>query len=84
LIEKCPGAKSILMPTIKLRKCPQCGSEVELVSTDMKTNCPGCGFIIYNDVSSCVQWCERARDCVGEELYNRLKIEPEQNQKGKR
>jgi predicted RNA-binding Zn-ribbon protein involved in translation (DUF1610 family) len=69
MINKCPGTKAILMPLIKLKKCPHCGLEIEFVSTDMKINCPGCGFTIYNAVSSCVQWCENARNCVGEEVH---------------
>ena len=28
--------------------------------------------MIYNDALSCVQWCKYARQCVGEETYERL------------
>ena len=31
-----------------------------------------CGFVIYNDKLSCVQWCKYARRCVGEETYQSL------------
>lgn len=72
MYDKCPGTKTILMPTIKLKPCPKCGEEVEIISSDMKTNCPKCGFTIYNDVASCVQWCAYAKECVGEELYERI------------
>lgn len=70
--EKCPGSSNILMPTIKLKTCPECGGEVEVVSTDMQTNCPDCGFTTYNNVVSCVQWCAFAKECLGEQLYERL------------
>lgn len=73
MYEKCPGASNILMPTIKIKKCPECGEEVEIVSSDMQTQCDNCGFTIYNDLTSCVQWCAYAEECLGEELYNRLK-----------
>ena len=73
MFDKCPGARNIIMPTIELKKCPECGEEVELVSTDMQVNCPQCGFTIYNDLVSCIQWCEYAKECVGEEVYERLK-----------
>jgi predicted RNA-binding Zn-ribbon protein involved in translation (DUF1610 family) len=73
MYDKCPGASTILMPTLKIKTCPECGEEVELVSTDVKADCPKCGFVIYNDVMSCIEWCEYAKECVGEELYNRLK-----------
>ena len=73
MIDKCPGAKDILMPTLNIKACPECGEEVELVSTDLKADCPRCGFTIYNDVMSCIEWCEYAKECVGGEMYNRLK-----------
>jgi len=25
-----------------------------------------------NDIESCVQWCKYAKECVGEEMYNKL------------
>ncbi len=72
MLEKCPGTKTILQPTLKLKSCPRCSEEVEYLSTDMKMNCPKCGFTMYNDMNSCVQYCEYARECVGDELYDRL------------
>jgi ribosomal protein S27AE len=81
MLKKCPGTKTILMPTIKLKPCPKCGEEVEIVSTDMKTDCPKCGFTIYNNMASCIEYCEYARECIGEELYNRIKKEKEQTKK---
>jgi len=32
--------------------------------------CENCGFIIYNDTMSCVAYCEYAKECVGEALFN--------------
>ena len=26
----------------------------------------------YNDTLSCVQWCEYARQCVGDEMYEQM------------
>lgn len=72
MIEKCPGASNIRTPTIKVKRRPECGEEVELFSTDMKANCPKCRFTVYNNLESCVQWCEYARECVGDEAYERL------------
>lgn len=60
-------------PTIKIKKCPECGEEVEIFSDEMKVNYPICGFTIFNDIQSCLQWCKYARECVGEELYRKLK-----------
>ena len=34
--------------------------------------CDKCGFVVYNDTLSCVQWCKYARKCVGDEMYERM------------
>ncbi len=69
----CPGAAAIRgTPTLKVKKCPECGCEVELFSTDVQRGCDRCGFVVYNDVQSCIRWCAKARECVGEELYRKL------------
>ena len=53
-------------------KCPQCGEEIEIFSNDVSVKCGRCGFTVYNDILSCVQWCKYARECVGEETYRKL------------
>ncbi len=70
IIDDCPGAAPLKRPTIIFKACPKCGEEVELFSSDVKMDCDNCGFTIYNDTMSCVQWCEYAKGCVGEETYN--------------
>ena len=55
-------------PTIEDRICPNCGA------------CDNCGFIVYNDKLSCVQWCKYAKQCVGEETYEKLMIIARRNQ----
>jgi len=59
-------------PTISEKICPQCGSVIELFSIDTSVSCEKCGFVAYNDNLSCVQWCKYARQCVGDELYEKL------------
>ena len=59
-------------PTIHEKVCPNCGAIIELFSIDTKMPCEKCGFVAYNDNLSCVQWCEHAKKCVGEEMYNHL------------
>ena len=73
MFDKCPEASILRSPTIKIKKCPQCNEEVEIFSTDIKVSCSNCGYITYNDLELCIQWCRYAKDCVGEELYNKLK-----------
>lgn len=72
---ECPGTANIRTPVLEIRECPECGGEVEIFSTDMKVNCPSCGFTIFNDLASCVSYCKYARECIGEELYLKLKEE---------
>lgn len=70
---RCPGADTVLRPTIIIKKCPECGEGVELFSTDESAKCGKCGFTIYNDVESCIEWCKYAEKCISEGLYEKLK-----------
>ena len=66
-------------PTIIEKVCPQCGELIEMFSIDTQMVCEKCGFIAYNDTLSCVQWCQYARKCVGDEMYEvMMKIAAEQ------
>ena len=58
--------------TISDKICPRCGNEIEIFSVDTEATCDKCGYTIYNDTLSCVQWCKYAKQCVGEETYQRL------------
>ena len=58
--------------TLEERICPQCGNVIELFSVDTEVTCEHCGFVAYNDTLSCVQWCQYAKRCVGEEMYERM------------
>jgi NADH pyrophosphatase NudC (nudix superfamily) len=72
MFEYCPGAAGLRTPTLTIRTCPQCGAEIEIFSNEVKAVCENCGFVIYQDIQSCVQWCKYARQCVGEETYQRI------------
>jgi ribosomal protein S27AE len=79
--ESCPGAANIWgTPTLKIKKCPECGSEVEVFSNDVKVKCEKCGFTVYNDILSCILWCKYAKDCVGEEMYDQLMTERDEKE----
>jgi len=85
ILDHCPGAANLRTPTLTIKKCPQCGEEVELFSNDISVKCSGWGFVVYNDIESCILWCRHAKECVGEEKYRKLierKSAPVQ-QKGK-
>lgn len=68
----CPGAANLRSPTLEVRTCPQCGEEIEIFSDEMKASCERCGFVIYNNIISCVRWCRYAKECVGEEMYRKI------------
>ena len=69
ILEGCQGK-----PQIKImeRTCPKCGHEVEIFSIDTQVACENCGSVIYNDTLTCVQWCKYARQCMGDEMVERL------------
>lgn len=70
LMDSCQGKPRT--PTLHEKTCPQCGSIIEIFSIDTEVACENCGFVAYNDTLSCVQWCEYARKCVGDEMYEHL------------
>ena len=70
-------------PTIREKTCLVCGNTIEIFSTDTQVACDKCGFVAYNDALSCVQWCQYARKCVGDEMYERM-MEIARRQKAER
>lgn len=70
MLDGCQGKPRT--PTIIEKVCPQCGELIELFSIDTQVSCEKCGFVAYNDTLSCVQWCQYARKCVGDEMYERM------------
>ncbi len=70
LMQGCQGKPQI---TISEKICPQCGHEIEIFSIDAEAVCENCGFTIYNDSLTCVEWCKYAKLCMGEETYRNLK-----------
>ena len=72
MVDQCPGASNIRMPRLELKPCPRCGEEIEIFSNEASARCVKCGFVVYNDLLSCVEWCEYARECVGDRAYERI------------
>ena len=69
---KCPGGGNFGTPSLKIKKCPNCGADIELFSTDVEASCYNCGFVAYSDMNSCIFYCEHARECIGPEAYDRI------------
>ena len=70
MLEGCQGKPRT--PTIIEKTCPKCGNLIELFSIDTQMPCEHCGFVAYNDTLSCVQWCQYAKKCVGDEMYEQM------------
>lgn len=72
----CPGSSGLRKDiTLTIKICPECGADVELFSIDKKVACDKCGFVVYNNLQSCIQWCRYAEQCVGADVLARMKAE---------
>jgi len=59
---------------VSVHKCPNCGTEVEIFSDEMRVKCRKCGSYVHKEkVPSCIEWCASARECLGEERWRQLK-----------
>jgi ribosomal protein S27E len=43
MFDKCLGPTNVGKPTIIVKKCPQCGAEVEFFSDERQVKCDKCG-----------------------------------------
>lgn len=72
--KSCPGSRTIREPRPEYINCPDCGAEVEIWTDELKATCSSCGNKVYRaQQASCIDWCPHARECVGPEVYERLK-----------
>ena len=73
MLDHCPGSANLRgTPTLSIKRCPKCGEDVEIFSNDMSVKCSSCGTEIFNDIESCIQWCRYAKECVGQEMYEKI------------
>lgn len=85
MILKCPGSQSFSRPHPEFIKCPHCGKEIEIWSDEVKAKCPSCKKTVLRESGqSCLDWCKYAKECVGEEVYNKyIKGKGDKNAKQK-
>lgn len=77
MIQGCPGAAGLRgTPILSIKTCPECGEEIEIFSNEVTTSCLKCGFVAYNDAQTCIEWCQYARECVGDTLYEQFMNRP--------
>jgi ribosomal protein S27AE len=76
----CPGQDGRSL-SVSLHKCPTCGDEVEMFSDEVRTKCRKCGNLVYKESTpTCVEWCAKARECLGEERWKALALNTEDEQ----
>lgn len=69
----CPGHETRSL-RVELRKCPKCGTAVELFSNEVKVKCYQCGEMVFQPtLPFCTEWCAADRECLGEERWRCLK-----------
>jgi phage FluMu protein Com len=72
-MNKCPGQDSRKAQAENIT-CLNCGYLAEIFSDEVKVKCPKCKNLICKErLPSCVDWCQAAKDCLGEERWNKLK-----------
>jgi NADH pyrophosphatase NudC (nudix superfamily) len=73
MVSGCPGQDGRNL-RVSIHKCPNCGNEVEMFSDETRIKCRDCGNYVYKEnVPSCIEWCAKARECLGEERWKLLK-----------
>ncbi len=75
MYSKCPGQDSRNL-RVEVFKCPGCGAPVEIFSDETRARCQRCGEKVYREkLPSCIEWCAKARECLGEERWRALRGE---------
>jgi hypothetical protein len=73
LRESCPGSREIRTPYPEEITCFWCETVCEIWSDEIEITCRKCGKTISRDMKPmCIDWCPSARECVGDEKYERL------------
>ncbi len=73
ITNKCPGQDKRNLQIENVR-CRFCSYEAEIFSDENKIRCPNCkNEIIKTKLPACVDWCQSARECLGEQRWQNLK-----------
>lgn len=71
MIDGCPGSQKFKQPQPEETPCPFCGESLEIWTDEFQVECPKCKKRVSRGAQSCLDWCKAARECVGDEIYNR-------------
>lgn len=67
----CPGSKRLRSPKPETITCPSCTYAVEIWSDEARATCPRCKQnVVREGFSSCLDWCAKGKECVGETIFN--------------
>ena len=84
MIIKCPGSQKFSQAYPEFIKCPNCKTEVEIWSDEVKTRCAKCKKTITREQEmSCLDWCRYAKECVGDRVYEKFLKNKRLNKKEK-
>jgi hypothetical protein len=73
LKESCPGSREIRTPYPEQIRCFWCDTACEIWSDEVEIECSGCKKTISRNMKpTCIEWCPAARECIGDEKYERL------------
>lgn len=73
VLDFCPGSQKFRQPQPEIIKCSNCGEEVEIWTDEVQATCSKCKTIVTRESgSSCLDWCKYAKECVGEQTYNKF------------
>ena len=75
LPEECAGIAYLRTPTLAVKKCPKCGNEVEIFSSDVDVQCGECRFTVINDLNSCTRWCVHSEECCESDFIGEIEKE---------
>ncbi len=82
VLKKCPGqdlSRKKIEEVVCNLPCPFCGEEVEFFFDDKTRKCPSCSTkVSKSDIQllkdfGCADWCNAAENCLGSDLYIKLK-----------
>lgn len=73
VLDFCPGSQKFRQPQPEYIKCPNCGQEVEIWTDEIQITCPHCknNILRQQEGASCLDWCKYAKECVGDDTYNK-------------
>ena len=68
----CPGSSKFKRPEPETIKCPTCSEEIEMWTDEIQVTCPNCkNTVMREGGASCLDWCKYAKECVGDNTYNK-------------